>query len=52
LAKGPSAAPRAVTLLLIVRYFEQISDYATFIAEGIAYMSEGKVLKHHHEKLS
>ena len=52
LAKDPSTAPHAVPLLLIARYLERICDHATYIAEGVPYMTEGKVVKHHHEKLS
>jgi phosphate transport system protein len=52
LAKDPSTAPRAVPLLLIARYLERFCDHATYVAEGVAYMTEGKVVKHHHEKLS
>lgn len=52
LAKDPNTAPRAVPLLLIGRYLDRICDHATDIAEGVAYMTEGKAVEHHHEKLS
>ena len=52
IAKDPSAAPRAVPLLLIARHLERICDHTTNIAEDVIYMVEGKVVKHHPEELS
>lgn len=52
LAKDPKSASRAVPLLLISRHLERICDHTTNIAEDIVYMVEGKVVKHHPEKLS
>ena len=51
MAKDPTAAPRAVPLLLIARYLERICDHTTNIAEDVIYMVEGKVVKHHPEEL-
>ena len=51
MAKDASTAPRAVQLLLITRHLERICDHTTNIAEGVVYMVEGKVVKHHHEEL-
>jgi len=51
LAKDPSMASRAVSLLLISRHLERICDHATNIAEDIIYMVEGRVVKHHPEEL-
>ncbi len=51
LAKDASTAPRAVPLLLIARHLERICDHSTNIAEDVIYMVEGKVVKHHPEKL-
>ena len=51
MAKDPTAAPRAVPLLLIARHLERICDHATNIAEDVIYMVEGKVVKHHPEEL-
>ena len=51
MAKDASTAPRAVPLLLITRHLERICDHTTNIAEGVVYMVEGKVVKHHHEEL-
>ncbi len=51
MAKDPTTAPRAVPLLLIVRHLERICDHTTNIAEDVIYMVEGKVVKHHPEKL-
>ena len=52
LAIDPTTAPRSVPLLLIARYPERISDHATYVAKGVAYMTEGKVVRHSHENLS
>ena len=52
LAIDPRTAPRSVPLLLIARYLERISDHATYVAKGVAYITEGKVVKHPHENLS
>jgi len=52
IAKDCSTAPRAVALLLISRHLERICDHTTNIAEDVVYMVEGKVIKHHPEKLA
>ncbi len=52
MVKDPSTAPRAVALLLISRHLERICDHTTNIAEDVVYMVEGKVIKHHPEKLA
>ena len=52
MARDASTAPRAVPLLLIARHLERICDHATNIAEDVVYMVQGKVVKHHPEKLS
>ncbi len=52
MAKDPSTAPRAMSLLLIARHLERICDHATNIAEDVIYMVKGKVVKHHLEDLS
>jgi phosphate transport system protein len=52
MSKDPKTAPRAVSLLLIARHLERICDHATNIAEDVIYMVQGKVVKHHPEKLS
>jgi phosphate transport system protein len=51
MAKDPKTADRAVPLLLISRHLERICDHTTNIAEDVIYMVEGKVVKHHPEKL-
>lgn len=51
MSKDPSAAPRAVQLLLIARFLERICDHATNIAEDVIYMVQAEVVKHHPEKL-
>lgn len=52
MAKDPSSSPRAVQLLLIARHLERICDHATNIAEDVVYMVEGRVVRHHPEKLN
>ncbi|MCM8787308.1 MAG: phosphate signaling complex protein PhoU [Candidatus Omnitrophica bacterium] len=49
--RDSTTADRAVPLLLIARHLERICDHATNIAEDIIYMVEGKVIKHHPERL-
>ncbi len=51
LAKDPTTASRAVSLLLIARYLERICDHTTNIAEDVVYMVEAKVVRHHREQL-
>lgn len=50
--KDKNTIPRAIPLLLVARHLERICDHATNIAEDIIYMVEGRVVKHHPEKLS
>lgn len=52
MVKDAACVPQAVPLLLIARHLERICDHATNIAEGIIYMAEGKVVKHHPEELT
>lgn len=51
MVKDGSTSPRAVQLLLIVRFLERICDHATNIAEDVIYMVHAEVVKHHPEKL-
>lgn len=52
MAKDPSTAYRAVLLFLVSRHLERICDHATNIAEDVIYLVEGKVIKHHPEKIN
>lgn len=52
MVRDGSTSPRAVQLLLIVRFLERICDHATNIAEDVIYMVQAKVVKHHPEKLT
>jgi len=38
---------RAVQLIIVSRYLERIADHATNIAEGVIFMVNAKVIKHH-----
>ncbi len=49
--KDPTAASRAVPLLLVARHLERICDHATNISEDVIYMLKAKVVKHHPERL-
>jgi len=51
ITKDPTAATRAVPLLLIARHLERICDHATNIAEDVIYMCSAKIVKHHPERL-
>src|SRR3989339_915158 len=46
MSKDASTVTRALPLLLVSRHLERISDHATYIAEDIVFMVEGKVVKH------
>jgi phosphate transport system protein len=46
MTQEPTAATRALPLILIARHLERIADHATNIAEDVVYMVEGKVVKH------
>jgi phosphate transport system protein len=47
MAKDGATAPRAVSLLLIARDLERISDLASNIAEEVIYMIDARIVKHH-----
>ena len=51
MVKDGKTAPRAVSLLLVARDLERISDYAASIAEDVVYMIQAKIIKHHRELL-
>jgi phosphate transport system protein len=38
---------RAVHLIIVSRCLERIADHATNIAEGVIFMTQAKVIKHH-----
>lgn len=51
IVKDGSVAPRAIAILLIARDLERICDHAASISEDVIYMSQAKMIRHHHERL-
>ena len=47
MAQDSKNITRAVDMILVTRNLERIADHATNIAEGVIYIVEGKVIKHH-----
>jgi len=47
MATDYGCVPRATRLLFISKYLERIADHAVNIAELVAFMVEGKILRHH-----
>jgi phosphate transport system protein len=43
----PKTITRAVHLIIVSRCLERIADHATNIAEGVIFMTQAKVIKHH-----
>ena len=43
----PKTISRAVHLIIVSRCLERIADHATNIAEGVIFMAQAKVIKHH-----
>jgi phosphate transport system protein len=43
----PKTITRAVHLIIVSRYLERIADHATNIAEGVIFMAQALVIKHH-----
>jgi len=52
ISKDPSAAPKAIPLLLIAQCLERICDHATNIAEDVVYIVAARMVKHHLDLLS
>lgn len=46
----PGTIPRALPLILISRNLERVGDHATNIAEEVIYLTQGRDVRHHHEK--
>lgn len=51
IVKDGTVAPRAIAILLIARDLERICDHAASISEDVIYMSQAKMIRHHHERL-
>ena len=45
--EDPQNIPRALHLIIVSRYLERIADHATNIAEGVIFMAQALVIKHH-----
>jgi len=45
--EDPKTITRAVHLIIVSRCLERIADHATNIAEGVIFMTQAKVIKHH-----
>jgi phosphate transport system protein len=43
----PKTIPRAVHLMIVCRCLERIADHATNVAEGVIFMLDARVIKHH-----
>jgi phosphate transport system protein len=43
----PQTITRAVHLIIVSKYLERIADHATNIAEGVIFMVNARVIKHH-----
>jgi phosphate transport system protein len=43
----PKTIPRAVHLMIVSRSLERIADHATNVAEGVIFMLDARVIKHH-----
>jgi phosphate transport system protein len=43
----PKTITRAVHLIIVSRCLERIADHATNIAEGVIFMVQALVIKHH-----
>jgi phosphate transport system protein len=50
-ARAEAVEP-GLSLFSVVRQLERIADHATNIAEGVVYLVEGEILRHHPETLS
>ena len=49
MTSDPKTISRAVHLVIIARCLERIADHATNIAEGVIFMEDARVIKHHAE---
>ena len=49
-ATGPEAIDRGIYLILVVRHLERVGDHASNIAENVAYLVEGRIVRHQKEE--
>jgi phosphate transport system protein len=45
----PAGIPRDLELILVARNLERVADLATNLAEGVVFIAEARVIKHHAE---
>lgn len=50
MAEDPHTIRRATSILFVSKYLERIADHATNIAEMVAFMVKGKMIRHHMDK--
>ncbi|MBM48242.1 MAG: phosphate transport system regulatory protein PhoU [Roseibacillus sp.] len=49
-ATGPETIDRGIYLILVVRHLERVGDHASNIAENVAYLVEGRIVRHQKEE--
>ena len=49
-ATGPATIDRGIYLILVVRHLERVGDHASNIAENVAYLVEGRIVRHQKEE--
>lgn len=49
-ATGPETIDRGIYLILVARHLERVGDHASNIAENVAYLVEGRIVRHQKEE--
>ena len=47
---GPDTIDRGIYLILVSRHLERVGDHASNIAENVAYLVEGSIVRHQKEE--